>query len=338
MNKIYLAIPIIVLLTVVTGNSQSSDILNIINEGTSLHDQGNYKAAIEKYNEALKINPKSSTALYEIAYSLFAMNDFKTSIEYCNKTLKIDKNHQDAYVVMGSSYDMSGDVKKSIKTYKKGLKRNPQSYLLQFNLGLSYMGLNDYSKAEKCAIKAIELNNSHSSSHLLLTNLHYIQYNRVKSLLAAYFFLLLEPNSSRSEKVLTMITEQLNQGVEKTSDTQINVNINASEKEKEFQAADMMLSMLSASRIAENEKNRSEIVLFKETSESFFNILAELMKAENKDFYWDFYVKILSGISKAGHIEAYTYYISQSKQTNEIEKWFEENPEKMEDFRNWILN
>jgi hypothetical protein len=154
-------------------------------------------------------------------------------------------------------------------------------------------------------------------------------------MLACYFFLLLEPNSSRSEKALSMLKEQMNEGVVKKSDTVINVNIQATDKE--FQAAELMLSMLTVSSMKENNPDKTKMELFIETNSSFFKILGELKTEKNTDFWWDFYVSILSKLNYAGHTETFSYYISQSDQTEDIQAWFEKNPEKFENFKTWLL-
>lgn len=315
---------------------QNPETEKLINEGIVFHDQGDYPSAIQKYEEALKIDPESEAALYEMALTYFKLNDYKMTLSCAKKVLSLNKNHEDAYVVSGSAYDQGGKPKKAIKVYKKGLKGNPESYLLYFNMGISYLGINEYEKAEKSAIAALEINNSHSSSHLLLANIHYLKYNRVRSMLACYFFLLLEPNSARSAKALTMLKEQMNEGVKKTSDTIINVNLQS--EDKEFQAAELMLSMLSVSRLQDESQQKTEMELFTETNSSLFRILGDLKTEKNTDFWWDFYVSILFKLNEAGHTETFSFYISQSEESDEISDWFEKNPEKFENFKTWLKN
>ena len=40
---------------------------NLIDEGVVLHDSGEYKQAIEKYQQVLSFNPHSLQAIYEMA-------------------------------------------------------------------------------------------------------------------------------------------------------------------------------------------------------------------------------------------------------------------------------
>ncbi|WP_162985016.1 tetratricopeptide repeat protein [Mesonia aquimarina] len=57
-------------------------------EGIQYHDKGSYDKAIESYEKALKIDPKSTLLNYEIALSYFSKGEYKRAIKHSDIVLK----------------------------------------------------------------------------------------------------------------------------------------------------------------------------------------------------------------------------------------------------------
>lgn len=317
---------------------QDNRIDSLINTGIKYHDQGDYNKAIEYYKEALKINPNSSLANYEISYSYLALEDYTNAEKYSKIVIDNKKgNELAAYVVYGTALDMTGKTKKSIKAYEEALKTYDH-YLLHYNRAISCFNIGDFDKAYESVLNAISNNPSHSSSHLLLSQIMEQKGSRIKTILPLYYFLLIEPNSNRSIIAYQTLIEKLDYGVNKTSDKNIDVSIPLNDsKDSDFGAAEMMISLSKASNYTEENKDKSEMELFAENNESIFLVLGELKK-ENKGFWWDFYVPLFYDIAKNKHIKAFCYYISQSSGKPEVSEWFEDNDGELDNFINWINN
>lgn len=319
-------------------NGQDNQFNSLIQQGIELHDNGEYEKAIEKYNEALEIQPNSSLANYEISYSYLALQDYKNAEKYSK--LVIDSkngNELHSYIVYGTALDLLGKTKKSIKAYEKALEEYDH-YLLHYNHAISCFNSGEIEKAYKSALNAIMNNASHASSHLLLSNIMEQQGSRIKTVLPLYFFLLIEPNSSRSNSVYQMLTSKLDYGVEKTSEKNINVSIPFNESEdSDFGVVEMMISLSKASNYTEDNVGKTEMELFAENNKSIFSVLGELKK-DNKGFWWEFYVPFFYDIVQNNHSKAYSYYISQSSGKQEVYDWVESNGEELDNFLNWINN
>ena len=52
--------------------------------------------------------------------------------------------------------------------------------------------------------------------------------------------------------------------------------------------------------------------MFVKNTDSFFNVLGELKKKNNKGIWWEFYVPFFYDIASSPHLEAYCNYISAS--------------------------
>ena len=314
-----------------------TDIENFVNEGIQFHDNGDYEKAIETYKKALQLDPNSTLVNYEIALSYFTKGNYKESIKYSDVVLKQNKDYMlQAYMTKGSALDMLGKTKESIKLFEKAIKETIDHYLLYYNLGLNYYKLNDLDNAEENVIKAIELNPNHSSSHLMLAYIHNQKGNSIQTLLATHYFLFLEPNSQRSLEAYSILQKNFGGNVSKDENNSNTINILLSpNSDSQFGAAELMVSMLEASKSLEQNEEKTEDQMFIENTEKFFKILGELKKKKNKEIWWTFYTTFFYDIAKSEHIETYCKYITQSSNENSG-KWITENKKQLNEFDKWL--
>lgn len=329
----YLVTLFIVLVISSISIGQDTEIKELVKEGIALHDNGEFKKAIEVYNEALIIDPNSSIVNYEISYSFLAAGDYKNAVKHSKKVIDLNNGHLlEAYITYGSALDMKGKAKKSIKVYEKAME-DFDDYLLYYNHALSCLNSGKIDKAYVSALKAINKNPSHASSHLILSKIMEKQGVRIKAMLPLYFFLLIEPNTQRANVEYQTLKNYLDHGVTQTSEKNINVVVPMNE-DPDFGAAEMMISLLKASNSLEENKGKTELQLFAENNESLFTILGELKK-ENSGFWWDFYVPFFYDLANEDLTEVYSYYISNS-QGDEVTDWFNEHSYDLERFDNWM--
>jgi tetratricopeptide (TPR) repeat protein len=316
---------------------QDDKIKELVSQGTELHDQGKYDEAIAKYKMALNIDKNSTLANYELSYTYMATKNYGDAIKYSKKVIDQDAdNQQGAYIVLGSSLDMNGKPDNAIKVYEEGLSKFPNSNLLYFNLALTSYNQKDYDKAEKAAINAIIANPRHASSHVVLSAIMQAKGERVMSLLPAYYFLMLEPNSKRSAISYNNLLQQLGQGIERKNGSDINVNIPFSDSHGSlFGAAEMMVSLLAASRFTEENEGKSDMEYFVETNSGLFSVLGEL-KGDNGGFWWDLYVSKFYDLVQSDNVEAFSYYISQSSNSESVKQYIASNPDKVKQLKVWM--
>jgi len=304
---------------------QNNIITGLVDQGIEQHDKGNYTAAIEKYKQALTLNTKDPHANYEIASSYFALKNYAYTIKHSNVVIAAGGLYADqAYILKGSAQDMQGNKTEAIKTYKEGIRKHGSNYLLYYNLALTSFNLKEYAECEGALMKALKINPSHASSHYLLGYTMNIKGQRSKSILALTNFLILEPTGTRAEAALALLEKQFatekNNTVKKTED--------------DFATADFMISLLESSNKSESNKNLSAYSLFAGNLKSLFSVLGEL-KEKKKGFWWDFYVDFFYALSGEGHVDALSYYITESKKDQVILKWLDDNKDKYKAFSDW---
>ncbi|OAV44509.1 tetratricopeptide repeat protein [Lewinella sp. 4G2] len=310
---------------------------SLIQQGIDLHDAGNYAAAIKKYEAAAKLQPDNQLINYEIALSYSTDHQHKQAIKYADKILKADQEYRlNAYLVKANSLDDLGKTKKATKTYEEALERLGEDYLLRFNLGLAQFRAGDREAAEANFILAIDDNFSHASSHFLLATIHADKGSRAQTAMAAYFFLLLEPESPRSEQGRSLLVNALAGGINKQEDG-IQLNISTGSLAGGFAALDLILAMKQAKLKGMEEldggEDQTDLERFVNTSTFLFESLED--EDGNGNIWYDFYAPFFGGVFANGHSEALIYFTLQGG-NEDAAKWLEEHPEELEAFTKWL--
>lgn len=313
--------------------AQISEVDSLVEAGIAFHDNGEFEKAIGVYQKALNIDANSSVVNYEMAFSYLSAGDYINAEKYSKKVIELDNSDLlGAYVTYGSALDLQGKTTESIAVYEKAME-SYEHYLLYYNHAISCYNNGDIDKAYDSAIKALNNNFSHASSHLILSQIMAEKGNRIKAMLPLYFFLLIEPASPRAQMQYPVLRNYMDQGVTQKSDKDIETSIPVN-SDPDFGTAEIMISINKPSSHLEENKDKTDLQVFAQSNESLFKILGELKK-ENTGFWWDYYVTFFNDLANAGLAETFSYYISQT-QGMEVDTWFDEHNTDFERFKNWM--
>ncbi|MDT4967444.1 MAG: hypothetical protein QOJ64_2181 [Acidobacteriota bacterium] len=311
----------------------------LIDKGVALHDQGNYDAAISKYEEVLKENPNNVLALHEMAFSYSMKKDYRKALDTAYKGAQFKSQLLHAfYVQIGNNLDLLGEPKKALEVYKAGIKIQPDA-LLYFNLAVTYRSLSKPDDAKKALKQAIALNPGHPGSHLLLAALWHQGGYSTPSLLAACRFLVLEPSSDRATSALKLVQDVMRGGVTAGKNpNEINILMAPPGKtdEGDFGGIDLVLGLSRAAGMTEKNKGKTGMQLQVEQFDTLFAIMAELSdKSDKNKFTWKFYVPYFSELKQKKHLEPFVYYINQSEGNEEVKRWLNNNKARVNEFLAW---
>jgi type IV pilus biogenesis/stability protein PilW len=181
--------------------------------GTSLVQQGNLRAGLEKLLEAVKLDPTNSAIHHELALVYRDLGEFQISLDHFKKTLALRPEFPQAWNNMGTVYlllrqwDQAincfqmavGDIlyrtphyaynnlgfaylkkeqyQKAIVNFKKALKFAPSFTPAQTNLGLALERMNRWEEAVNTYKKAISMDPEYPAAHFHLGRL-YMKINR----------------------------------------------------------------------------------------------------------------------------------------------------------------
>ncbi|MEO6633127.1 MAG: tetratricopeptide repeat protein, partial [Mucilaginibacter sp.] len=321
------------------GNKEK--IKELINQGIALNDSGKYDLAVDKYKEAIKLDPNSMRAMYELSYTLAHSGKPKEAIPYLEKTASAD-GYAEAYDLLASIYDDEKNFDMAVSYYKQGITAFPKFQLLHFNLAISYLRQKKYADAEGFAINAIKLNPTHPGSLRAYALCAYYQNRGVKAILAFCSFIMREPQSKRAVEAYQYIQKiiQSKVGVKTDKDGKQSVNIYVSDDkalDEDEKAMDLFLSMTAADPALEKNKDKQPVQIFTGQLESIFKIGGELLeKRKQKDFFWNFYVDYYYKLALSDNMEAFGRIVSMSAYPDENVKWINEHVDKLKALKDWM--
>ena len=334
----------------------AQDVKDLIKAGIQLHDAGDFKGAIAKYEEALKLDAKSPNALFEIANTYVALEEYKKALKYVEKGLDLKSGIQgDFYMLKGTALDMMEKPKDAIKAYQEGIKAEPDMQLLYFNLGVTYGRQQQFKEAEAMLIESIKRKPSHPGSHYVLGQIAFARNQKTKALMAYENFLLLENKTERAITAADRVYKILEPEKNETGGFNINITMNKDDID-DISMADMMIGMFAIVKkgIAKSQKDSAKVVSYSMDSlqaevdtvqtkaagfaEQNGNILKYFgeAKEKHKSFWWTYYGDFYGQLAKAGHAETFSYYISKPRKDKNITEWLKKNGAKIESFAGWL--
>jgi tetratricopeptide (TPR) repeat protein len=323
-----LAVLIVMIMFIGSTFAQTPMVDRLINEGVDLFDQGDYDAAIKKYEKAIDLNPKNMAARYELAYTWYTKGDFKKAIEHSQVVVQVKKDYWiDAIVIYGASYENLGKSKRAIKIFEEGLKERPDHAQLRYNAALSYFNLKQYDLAERYLTIAVEQDKANTSAHLLLANVELVRGEKLKSMMALYYFLLLEQNTDRTIKAFDMlqaIWENLAKSGEAIG-TSKTTTFSSPFKNVELKLATNQLGL----------QLPTELQTFTARSQYFTQCLSA--EVGNIDGFWKLvYVDFYADIDKKGFALPFANFAAQSKYKDDVVQWLGTHYKLFGEFTKWM--
>lgn len=324
-----LFLQMMLLLSLTAFGQQTDEVKKLVEQGIALNDSGKYSEAINKYQEALKIDPANLGAQYELAFTLSNSGKPNDAIPYLEK-VAASNTIAEAYDLLGSIYDDAKDPEKAIAYYKQGIIAFPNYERLHFNLGITYLRLKQYPEAEAEGIEALKLDPTHASAHRLYAMATQEQGKRANALLAWCNFLLLEPQSKRSSEAIVSLKRIVNYGISKKDGKNVNVNISTSDLNS--LNLGMTLAIINATS---SKPNLSSVDSLSLQLNSLFPIISE--QAPDKDpFFSKYYAKYFNNMTDSGNIPALAHYITLSAWKDEDITWFNSHDAELKNMQKWL--
>ena len=327
---------------------------SLIDEGVVLHDSGEYKQAIEKYQQVLSFNPHSLQAIYEMALSYLELKDYEKAMEYSTRVIDADDENLSvlAYCVKSGALAEMNQLDKAIDLLKEALNKHGDNYLLHFNLALNYYKKNDIGNALLHVKRSIDLNKSNSDAFLLNAYALNDAELWVQSILSFQMFLLIEPDSQRSKNAFEEMLQIMR--IKPVSEKPVERSFIQQQLHRNSSAIhpDQIPPLTVEQGLNRNyiyhaitttldslRTHNKEADLFTTFTEVSKAILAVLEKendgTKEKNAFWTFYVPFFTEILHSNYFETYCRYISVSYFPESLE-WWNNNKTKAEDFFIWF--
>lgn len=299
----------------------------LIRKGVSLHDQGKYKDALNYYQQALKINPNSMSATYEMSLSYLHMKDYDNALKYSTKVINANFLPLliDAYCVKSTALGELNRYDQSIKLLNEALERCGDEYLLHYNLGLTYFKKKELKQSIEHLKKAIEIDTTHPSAFLLYAYALSDTDKWIQSFFAFQFFLLQEPNTERSKDAFNEMYDIITMELPPNSPKLLPENGVDRKKIYDY-----------IQKHKPNSDNPEvQFAFFEDITKKIILTLNQMEDSSRKGLLWDFFIPIYSEILASGYIDVYCRYISVSYFPTSL-NWWNNNTDKVDKFISWF--
>ncbi|XP_076112838.1 BBSome complex member BBS4-like [Mytilus galloprovincialis] len=139
-------------------NPHSAD--NLKQVARSLFLLARHKAALDVYNEAIKLNERD----WEIAHNQGVCNMYLREYDkakHCLTQALTFKRHEITFLMLGKIYLMEGNINGAIDIYKQAVEYSPENPDMLTTLGLLYMQVTQFQKAFENLGNAMTYDPSH---------------------------------------------------------------------------------------------------------------------------------------------------------------------------------
>jgi Ca-activated chloride channel family protein len=141
---------LLVLLSLLAAGSFAQNYVSLNNKGNKAYNDGEYKEALDYYNQAEVEQPETPEILYNQGNALIGMGQYEEATEKLQQALTTDDvNLQaDAYFNLGNSFFDQQRFQNAIQMYQKTLEIRPDDLDAKYNLELARNRLKEQMKPE----------------------------------------------------------------------------------------------------------------------------------------------------------------------------------------------
>ncbi len=295
----------------------------IIEEASILSDSGKFDEAIKTLLTIEKSDTSYIYMLTELASTYLVADKYKEAIQTANEALKSkSKFRLRLNLIKGNALDQSGSPDSAVEVYKTALKKFPYSYLVYYNLGVTYSGQKKYEQSLKSFQQALKLNPFNASSHLAIGKISALMGHYTHAILSLETFLIIEPNTGRSNPNLVFLNNFLNNALDPSNEKIAPIGKNA------FEDLDEILK----SGIANNSGYKLKIDFnapVTRQSQLFFESLE--YKEKTGDYWMDTYVPIFKAVKQNEFFQPFMYRILTSSPDKTIASQLKKQDKKIKE-------
>ncbi|MEQ8927314.1 MAG: hypothetical protein RLO81_15955 [Fulvivirga sp.] len=305
-------------------------------------DEGDYNKAVTLLLKAQKLDPNRFDYPYEIGYALYQSKLYEQTIEWLNPLMSHPEATDVLYQLLGNAYDELEYRDSAIWCYQKGIEKYPNSGKLFLESGIVEYRKENYDQAVQYWEDGIRAEPNFSSNYFWLGRTLSDSNLKIWSLMYGEIFMLLEPNTHRTQEMSEILYDVYNSSIEFETDTSSRVSLN-----KEI--------VIKADEFAENP-----IIPFELNFEALFTLAcAPDSSRTNKDLNIYLFSKIRQDFSeywnqkdfsqntlfefhqiliKHDVFDAYNYWLLMMGDIENYKSWFDSNGQEFEVFAAYFNN
>lgn len=140
------------------GKALKNLVQQYLREGENLRQRRNAQGALEKYQEALKLDPNEFLGYYLSAVVNYDEKKYEEALQFIAKALEINPQHTKSYLLKGQILEKLNRNDEALAAYENSVKIEPDYEIGWDRIGLLYYNQKNYAKALEAYQKVISVN------------------------------------------------------------------------------------------------------------------------------------------------------------------------------------
>ncbi len=297
--------------------------------------------AIDLLKKAKYLDPNNMQYDYQIAYLLYKQNKYQETIDYLGKFTFHENVTEQYFQLLGDAYKRLKKYDKAIVSLQDGLNRFPNSGMLFYEQGVVEYQRKDYKKAMYYWENGIKANPKYASNYYSLSKLLSYSDETVWSVLYGEAFMNLEPTTTRSEEMSSILYNTYKKSIHLTS---VPVSVHFTKdaivpfsvlKDSKISFPFMYGLSMAQSIAIESSVRDQKIDL--ETLNFVRQIFITNWYTEKKNkLYPNTLFDFQKTLEKKGFIEAYNYWLFMHGNKTEFQNWLSTHEDEFKLFVEWF--
>lgn len=188
-------------------NGRAQNVTELQNSARSFMHQGDYANAILVLNNATQLEPRNIQVSKDLAQAFYYQNNSVRALEIIKPLLDRDDADDQCYQIAGNIYRQLDQVRECDKLFRKGIKKFPLSGPLYNELGEYLFSQQDEAGAISQWESGIEINPDYSKNYYNAAKYYNQTEEYTWSILYGEIFVNLEPSSTRTPEIKTIVLE-----------------------------------------------------------------------------------------------------------------------------------
>ena len=308
-------------------------------QAIELMDAGKTQESVALLEEAHQLDPSDYNYSYELALAHYMQKDYAIAVAQLEPLLSHPRTSERTYQLLGNSYDMARKPEQAKATYENGLRKFPGSGPLYLESGNLELGQKNYAAALDFYEKGIELAPAFPSNYYRAALLYLSSSQKHWGMLYGELFMNLERNTARTAEISKLLYDTYKSGIEI--------------KDKNSYELHFSQTVIDASTLQKGKKLKLPYGMTYETTlgvavagQEAINLASlNIIRSGFIDTYYAMkrnaeYPNVLfeyeRSIAKAGHQEAYNYWILMKGDEVSFREWYKQNEPKYQALAGWF--
>jgi uncharacterized protein len=305
--------------------------IDSINVGMLCADTGAFAKASALYETVSPNDTNYVLALLEDAVAKESSEQDTDAINSCRKGIAEESEYTpDFYNTLATVYLDEGNYREAIKLLQDSvLPAYSNVHKLYYTLGLAQYKMHQFTGAVISFEKAIDLDMYDAQSHYYLGRCCLEQGRLIPALLSLQFYLVLQPQTSRSYTAVGLIEQLTGNRYQYNKSYSLDPSVY---HDSAFTELDLMIR----SRIAMNKEYKSTTKINYNFVKQIQLFLEQLNYVPNTGNYWmEKYVPFFTGLQQKNFLEPYVYFILASVNNQALQQDMMKNKKKVKEFTKW---